>query len=345
MSTILVILIGLGIIVLCGMAIKYSESAVSLLILLPGVLLGIVMLLLTVEHSNDRKENVRDIISNFTKTYCTPVKITSISLIQYLPDGCSEYMVIAVTRDSTYTYSAVLDPEKLKLSISFLRNLFLDLKTIKINKTMAKNRLFGWMFVEDSNKEPKPTVEPVKQEISVVVPTPTPPIVAAGDVDTKLVELLERKINEANLPGPDYLELLQSAEQMRQYIPDETTRLKAAFGSIQGMDPRMTKEVVLASIDTYLGVIEAERGKAKLRMEKLRKETVEDKVEELKATNLRIEQLREELKTLTDKSIDLNSEIQKNTAETTAFEARTNATIDKVTNRLNEDKTRLAQIL
>lgn len=111
MSTILVILIGLGIIVLCGMAIKYSESAVSLLILLPGVLLGIVMLLLTVEHSNDRKENVRDIISNFTKTYCTPVKITSISLIQYLPDGCSEYMVIAVTQDSTYTYSAVLDPE------------------------------------------------------------------------------------------------------------------------------------------------------------------------------------------------------------------------------------------
>lgn len=77
MSTILVILIGLGIIVLCGMAIKYSESAVSLLILLPGVLLGIVMLLLTVEHSNDRKENVRDIISNFTKTYCTPVRWSS----------------------------------------------------------------------------------------------------------------------------------------------------------------------------------------------------------------------------------------------------------------------------
>lgn len=198
---------------------------------------------------------------------------------------------------------------------------------------MAKNRLFGWMFVEDSNKESE-TVKPcTSQEASaptavavpspVVTSVPAPTIMASGDVDTKLVELLERKINEANLPGPDYLELLQSAEQMKQYIPDETTRLKAAFGSIQGMDPRMTKDVVLASIDTYLGVIEAERGKAKLRMEKL----------------------REELKTLTDKSIDLNSEIQKNTAETTAFEARTNATIDKVTNRLNEDKVRLTQIL
>lgn len=216
---------------------------------------------------------------------------------------------------------------------------------------MAKNRLFSWMFVEDSNKESE-TVKPrTSQEASapatVAVPSsvPTPTIMASGDVNTKLVELLERKINEANLPGPDYLELLQSAEQMKQYIPDETTRLKAAFGSIQGMDPRMTKDVVLASIDTYLGVIEAERGKAKLRMEKLRKETVEDKAEELKATNLRIEQLREELKTLTDKSIDLNSEIQKNTAETAAFEARTNATIDKVTNRLSEDKVRLAQIL
>lgn len=220
---------------------------------------------------------------------------------------------------------------------------------------MAKNRLFGWMFVEDSNKESE-TVKPcTSQEASaptavavpspVVTSVPAPTIMASGDVDTKLVELLERKINEANLPGPDYLELLQSAEQMKQYIPDETTRLKAAFGSIQGMDPRMTKDVVLASIDTYLGVIEAERGKAKLRMEKLRKETVEDKAEELKATNLRIEQLREELKTLTDKSIDLNSEIQKNTAETAAFEARTNATIDKVTNRLSEDKVRLTQIL
>lgn len=220
---------------------------------------------------------------------------------------------------------------------------------------MAKNRLFGWMFVEDPNKESE-TVKPrTSQEASapatvavpspVVTSVPAPTIMASGDVDTKLVELLERKINEANLPGPDYLELLQSAEQMKQYIPDETTRLKAAFGSIQGMDPRMTKDVVLASIDTYLGVIEAERGKAKLRMEKLRKETVEDKAEELKAMNLRIEQLREELKTLTDKSIDLNSEIQKNTAETAAFEARTNATIDKVTNRLSEDKVRLAQIL
>lgn len=133
------------------------------------------------------------------------------------------------------------------------------------------------MFVEDSNKESEIVKPRTSQEASA------PTIMASGDVDTKLVELLERKINEANLPGPDYLELLQSAEQMKQYIPDETTRLKAAFGSIQGMDPRMTKDVVLASIDTYLGVIEAERGKAKLR-----KETVEDKAEELKATNLRI---------------------------------------------------------
>lgn len=122
------------------------------------------------------------------------------------------------------------------------------------------------MFVEDSNKESE-TVKPrTSQEASapatvavpspVVTSVPTPTIMASGDVDTKLVELLERKINEANLPGPDYLELLQSAEQMKQYIPDETTRLKAAFGSIQGMDPRMTKDVVLASIDTYLGVNE-----------------------------------------------------------------------------------------
>lgn len=212
---------------------------------------------------------------------------------------------------------------------------------------MAKKNLFGWMFVEDEQSQ-KPAESVKKEPIPAtppVAPTTTPVIPASTDVDSKLVEHLERKINEANLPGPDYLELLQAAEQMKMYIPDETTRLKAAFGSIQGLDPRMTKEVVLSSIDTYLGVLEAERGKAKLRIEKLRKETVEDKTEELNATNLRIEQLREELKTLTDKSIDLNAEIQKNTAEMSAFEIRTNATIDKVVNRLNDDKVRLTQIL
>lgn len=92
---------------------------------------------------------------------------------------------------------------------------------------MAKNRLFGWMFVEDSNKESE-TVKPcTSQEASavpspVVTSVPAPTIMASGDVDTKLVE---RKINEANLPGPDYLELLQSAEQMKQYIPDEVSKL------------------------------------------------------------------------------------------------------------------------
>ena len=58
---------------------------------------------------------------------------------------------------------------------------------------MAKNRLFGWMFVEDSNKESE-TVKPrTSQEASapatVAVPSsvPTPTIMASGDVDTKLV--------------------------------------------------------------------------------------------------------------------------------------------------------------
>ena len=73
------------------------------------------------------------------------------------------------------------------------------------------------MFVEDSNKESEAVKPCTSQEASapaavavpspVVTSVPAPTIMASGDVDTKLVELLERKINEANLPGPDYLEL------------------------------------------------------------------------------------------------------------------------------------------
>ena len=106
------------------------------------------------------------------------------------------------------------------------------------------------MFVEDSNKEPKPTVEPVKQEISVVVPTPTPPIVAAGDVDTKLVELLERKINEANLPGPVLSGgQLQRVSMARALVADnKILLLDEATGAL---DIVMKREIQNTILDIY----------------------------------------------------------------------------------------------
>lgn len=203
------------------------------------------------------------------------------------------------------------------------------------------------LIFQDEGEKAKKQEKPAVAETAVPVtttPAPTPSVMTSG-VDAKLVDLLDRRIQEANLPGPDYLELLQSSEQMKQFVPDESTRLKAAFNSIRGLDPRMTKEVVLASIDTYKQVVEAERGKFKLKLEKMRKELVSDKQAELEATNLRIEALKQEMQDLTQKQIELGSAIQKNTAETDAFEANSNSTIDLVVNRLDEDKVRLAQIL
>lgn len=59
---------------------------------------------------------------------------------------------------------------------------------------MAKNRLFGWMFVEDSNKESEAVKPCTSQEASapaavavsnpVVTSVPAPTIMASGDVDT-----------------------------------------------------------------------------------------------------------------------------------------------------------------
>ena len=196
------------------------------------------------------------------------------------------------------------------------------------------------MFVEDSNKESE-TVKPrTSQEASapatvavpspVVTSVPAPTIMASyqtgGTQDQRSESSWPWLSGTSSVSGTD-----EAVYPWWDYTSQSCFRFYSRHGSSDDEGCR-------SGIDWHLSG--CKRGKAKLRMEKLRKETVEDK-----ATNLRIEQLREELKTLTDKSIDLNSEIQKNTAETTAFEARTNATIDKVTNRLNEDKVRLTQIL
>lgn len=63
------------------------------------------------------KDQPKKVISTFVEDhaqYLSPTTIRTISTtpIRELPDGCLVYSVILIDQDSTYTYSAVLDPEE-----------------------------------------------------------------------------------------------------------------------------------------------------------------------------------------------------------------------------------------
>ncbi|MCS6928463.1 MAG: Atg14 domain-containing protein [Saprospiraceae bacterium] len=63
------------------------------------------------------------------------------------------------------------------------------------------------------------------------------PVLSAAELD-KYERHFQQLFENANLPGPDYFEFWQTMEALEAHVPDEGTRMKAAFASlqVQGLD-------------------------------------------------------------------------------------------------------------
>lgn len=82
-----------------------------------------------------RTTKVENTITTFVEEYSeyissTPLKVVKITLAESLPDGCHVYSVILINFDSTYTYSAVLDPEDFEVINFYLEESIPRLKFI-----------------------------------------------------------------------------------------------------------------------------------------------------------------------------------------------------------------------
>lgn len=67
---------------------------------------------------NISKRIVSDFIEDYSQ-YFPSAEILSVTLTKELLDGCFMYKIILIDQDSTYTYSAVMDPQKLEI-INFI---------------------------------------------------------------------------------------------------------------------------------------------------------------------------------------------------------------------------------
>lgn len=81
---------------------------------------------------------------------------------------------------------------------------------------------------------------------------------APGDteIDPKVVEHIDKVFSDANIPGPDYFEFMQSLDEMESIIPDETSRYKAAYIPLskQGLTP----EKLLSTAGQYVTILQKE---------------------------------------------------------------------------------------
>jgi Mg2+ and Co2+ transporter CorA len=196
---------------------------------------------------------------------------------------------------------------------------------------------------EDVYRRPAPSVQPT-------MPVSSPAAVNVNPSEDMVSKIWDQIINR-NLPGPDYLELRNNASALEDLPLTEEQRLEAAFKVLKKAYPNLTKDVILKSIDTYMGVVEEERNAGIKECHDARLKCVGEKESRLKVmkdTNAETLRQIEELKKQYDESMasiaNLEREITSAQEQLDAKEAMFNASIENALAVLRSDKNKISTL-
>lgn len=102
------------------------------------------------------------------------------------------------------------------------------------------------------------------------------------EADETMVAQIWDRIIARNLPGPDYLELRNNASALEGLPLSEEQRLEAAFKVLKRTYPTLTKDIILNSIDTYIGVVSEEKEYGLNQCREAREKTIGEKESRIK---------------------------------------------------------------
>lgn len=215
---------------------------------------------------------------------------------------------------------------------------------------------------EPQKIEPKPQAEVRMQEQQAAQPANAAPSGSySGNIRRHFAELISESVEQADISGPDYRELKDAfdTEDMKQNIPDPTTRWKTCFSMMRMMHKGLTKQHILASIDVYTNVVDHEKRSALEQIEEKRNELVGKKSAAVAEAEKRIKDDEAEITRLQEKINKINERmsgdrtfIEKAKAEIAEGEKEINidkadleVTADTIRKTLADDKATLEAIL
>ena len=127
---------------------------------------------------------------------------------------------------------------------------------------VLKKAIFEDTKDDEVAKEPR-----IAEEPKVELPKTDDIISSDGEIDEGILDKLEEKLRQEDLPGPDYLELKEAAMDKESVAtePDEKKRYRQAFNNMKRFFPKagVTKARILESIDHYERIMVAEGEDAK----------------------------------------------------------------------------------
>lgn len=197
-------------------------------------------------------------------------------------------------------------------------------------------------------QEAPTTTQPETTQMFVNLPkTVQAPKTIEGQVDDALLQKLCQAMEESNLPGPDYLELKNVAnnDEMKKAMPNEIQRLTVAFITMKSSSPDMTRDRVLTSIDTYINMMENERKTGHEQLDQIWQERVESQRSAVIEAEAEIANIQKKLQELVQFVQKKNHEIAAASNECNINKANFDATVDFLVNNLAEDKAKLTNVL
>ena len=169
----------------------------------------------------------------------------------------------------------------------------------------------------------------------------TPPISTqpTGQLNQALLDKLCERLDQENIPGPDYMELKQAVNDpyMTNIIPVEGMRFLAAFTSLKAGAPQLTKANVVNSIEHYISCLTNWEKDALADIEKVR-DTVTDKKKE-------IDSITEQIAQLTAKIGTLKKDVDETEGKCAKNEADMKMAVSFLVGKLNEDKEKIEKNL
>lgn len=180
-----------------------------------------------------------------------------------------------------------------------------------------------------------------------------------GTIDKDIYNSFIQTIQDSNLPGPDYIEVIKAADSFKDIIPDENSRLLSAYKATKAIAPELNKERLLNSISTYINVIESERSlfyedlKNRVNTDivsrqneiQTRKAKIEEANKKIEEATEKIVALKEQIGVLSSEINTIDGEIQSNQTNLDIQKKNFDLTADLFISNLNTDKEKFGLII
>jgi hypothetical protein len=203
-------------------------------------------------------------------------------------------------------------------------------------------------FREDENKPSDEKVAAANTVQQPVIQQEVQPIYSAGVqgmINEKILQSLKEVIEKNNIAGADYYELSVAVSQLANIIPDEKTRMLAAFSTLKTSAPDISKEKLLSSIDTYVKLLNKEKETFSADLKQRFNDSVGKKTKAVADAQQKLLDLQKEQTTLNQFIIEESQKAQQEELKLKQVESNFNATMAHLLGTLEADKGKITQFI